>query len=374
MPPVQAYRRHPVPHGLPGERRFVRGAGSADGPSPDPDPARQECRSPSGVADYEALIEELDGFRDVQLSERELAEGKAVSHEGVARELRELVRARGGEWEFAGPRIPAPQIREIFACIVRDRPGTAKRLLESLLARVDACGLGRNLTARLQGGGRTCTLRDAWTGSPICHLHQGCSPRTPDGPDERRALRSPRGPVRSSDRVWFSWRLWPVPWFGVRQSPSRREVPVNAIPRPDLSARPLRMTCEYTVNARPERVFAAWTKRFDTWFAQAGTLAMVPEPGRPYFFYNRDDWGRHPHYGRFLDAIENQLIEMTWMTGNGTAEGTEGAETVLRIELFPRGEATEVRLTHSGFVSEKSRDGHRENWPLALKLLNEVLS
>jgi uncharacterized protein YndB with AHSA1/START domain len=154
----------------------------------------------------------------------------------------------------------------------------------------------------------------------------------------------------------------------------RQEIPVNSIPRPDLSARPLRTACGYTVNARPEEVFAAWTTRFDTWFAQAGTLAMVPEPGRPYFFYNRDDWGRHPHYGRFLDVKENQLIEMTWMTGNGTAEGTEGAETVLRIELVPKGGSTEVHLTHSGFVSEKSRGGHEENWPLALEILNEALS
>ena len=77
---------------------------------------------------------------------------------------------------------------------------------------------------------------------------------------------------------------------------------MGPIPRPDLSDRPLQMTCEYTVNARPEEVFAAWTKRFDIWFAQVGTLAMVPEPGLPYFFYNRDDWGRHPHYGRFLDV------------------------------------------------------------------------
>jgi hypothetical protein len=65
---------------------------------------------------------------------------------------------------------------------------------------------------------------------------------------------------------------------------------------------------------------------------------------------------------------------MTWMTGNGTAEGTEGAETLLRIELVPKGGDTEVRLTHSGFVSEKSRDGHKENWPLALKILDEALS
>ena len=149
---------------------------------------------------------------------------------------------------------------------------------------------------------------------------------------------------------------------------------MSSIPRPDLSARPLQTTCELTVNAKPADVYAAWTTRFDTWFAQAGTLAMMPEPGRPYFFYNRDEWGRHPHYGRFLDVVENELVEMTWMTGNGTPEGTEGAETVLRIELQPKGEATEVRLTHSGFVNEKSRDGHAENWPLALEILANALS
>ena len=101
---------------------------------------------------------------------------------------------------------------------------------------------------------------------------------------------------------------------------------------------------------------------------------MVPEVGRPWFFYNRNEWGRHPHYGRFLDLVENELVEMTWMTGNGTDAGTQGAETVLRIELVPKGEATEVRLTHSGFVSEKSRDGHEENWPLALEELGAALS
>ena len=148
---------------------------------------------------------------------------------------------------------------------------------------------------------------------------------------------------------------------------------MSSIPRPDLSTRSLQVTCEYTVHAKPSEVYAAWTERFDCWFAQSGTLSMVPEPGRPYFFYNRDEWGRHPHYGRFLDVTENQLVEMTWMTGNGTDEGTEGAETILRIELAPKGEATEVRLTHSGFVSEKSRVGHEENWPLALEILDEVL-
>lgn len=148
---------------------------------------------------------------------------------------------------------------------------------------------------------------------------------------------------------------------------------MSPIPRPDLSARPLEVTCEAAIPAAPADVYAAWTERFDSWFAQAGTLSLVAEPGRPYFFYNRDEWGRHPHYGRILDLEQDRLVELTWMTGNGTAEGTEGAETILRIELAPEGAGTRVRLTHSGFVSERSRVGHEENWPLALEELGEVL-
>ncbi len=148
---------------------------------------------------------------------------------------------------------------------------------------------------------------------------------------------------------------------------------MTTAPRPDLSKRPLQATCEYMINATPARVYTAWTERFDLWFAQAGTVAMVPEPGRPYFFYNRDEWGRHPHYGRFLELVENELIEMTWMTGDGTSEGTGGAETVLRVELVDKRGATQVRLTHSGLPTERSRAGHQENWPLALELLNEAL-
>ncbi|MEM7663265.1 MAG: SRPBCC domain-containing protein [Pseudomonadota bacterium] len=149
---------------------------------------------------------------------------------------------------------------------------------------------------------------------------------------------------------------------------------MSAIPRPDLSKRPFAMTCEQAVDAPPSDVFAAWTDRFDIWFAQSGTLSLKPEPGAPFFFYNRDDWGRHPHYGRILEIAQDKLVEMTWVTGNGDAVGTEGAETILRVELMPSGNGTLVRLSHSGFISEASRDAHAENWPLALDILNTALS
>lgn len=143
---------------------------------------------------------------------------------------------------------------------------------------------------------------------------------------------------------------------------------------PDHSSRPLQMTWEGLVRASPERVYEAWTSNFDLWFAQPGATFMTPEVDRPFFFYNKDEWGRHPHYGRFLELKPHELIEMTWITGDGDAVGTEGAETVIRLELAPADGGTRVRFTHSGFVNERSRDGHNENWPLAFQELEKALA
>ena len=149
---------------------------------------------------------------------------------------------------------------------------------------------------------------------------------------------------------------------------------MSTIPRPDHSERPFSLTTDALVRASCERVFAAWCVDIDRWFAQPGTVVMPPATGQPYFFYNRDEWGRHPHYGRMLAIIPNRLLEMTWITGNGETVGTEGAETILRIELVAEGDATRVRLTHSGFVSTASCKSHEENWPLALQILDDLLA
>jgi uncharacterized protein YndB with AHSA1/START domain len=148
---------------------------------------------------------------------------------------------------------------------------------------------------------------------------------------------------------------------------------MKSICPPDISSRPLRMTWKCFLNASPEKVYEAWTSKFDLWFAQPGAMLMTPEVDRPYFFYNKNEWGRHPHYGRFLELIENEVVEMTWVTGNGSEVGTEGAETVIRVELVPKDLGTSVHFTHSGFVTERSRDDHKENWPLAFKDLEKAI-
>ena len=139
---------------------------------------------------------------------------------------------------------------------------------------------------------------------------------------------------------------------------------------PDLSTRPHSMTVEHSMAAAAGEIYDAWTRSFDKWFAQPGELIMTPEVGTLFFFYNRHDWGRHAHYGRFLELVENERVRMTWLTG---APGTYGDETVIEIELKPQENGTLLRLTHSGFSTEEACRGHEENWPAALETLDEAL-
>ncbi|MCG8408967.1 MAG: SRPBCC domain-containing protein [Phycisphaerales bacterium] len=140
---------------------------------------------------------------------------------------------------------------------------------------------------------------------------------------------------------------------------------------PDLSSRPNSMTLELRMKADAASIYNAWTRDFDLWFAETGELIMAPEVNRPFFFYNRHDWGRHAHYGRFITLEKNKLIEMTWLTGK---DGTFGAETVIRIELVPQDKETVFRMTHSGFENEAAAKAHKDNWPLALEELDKKLA
>lgn len=136
---------------------------------------------------------------------------------------------------------------------------------------------------------------------------------------------------------------------------------------PDISSRPTEMQLERQLSASADLIYDAWTHHFDCWFAEPGEVMMVPEVDKPYFFRTRKEWGSHPHHGRFVELEPNKLIVMTWQTQGGTA----GYETVIRIELTPNEKGTYFKMTHSGFVDEKSCKGHEDNWPLALDSLEE---
>jgi uncharacterized protein YndB with AHSA1/START domain len=144
---------------------------------------------------------------------------------------------------------------------------------------------------------------------------------------------------------------------------------------PDLSSRPFKLTVERKMSASPAAIYKAWTKQFDRWFASPGTILMRGKINAPFFFethfrIKNKETQRHPHYGRFLKLERNRLVVTTWVTG---PEGTGGAETVVTVRLTPSGKGTNLRLIHAGFSDTKSRNQHRNAWPMVLKHLDEVL-
>jgi uncharacterized protein YndB with AHSA1/START domain len=146
----------------------------------------------------------------------------------------------------------------------------------------------------------------------------------------------------------------------------------SAPPDPDVSDRPFTLTVEREFEVPAHSIYLAWTERMDSWFAAPGTLLMRPEIGAAFFFETvfmapgASRPKRYPHYGRFLRLLPDRLIELTWVTGAG---GTEGAETIVTVELEPRAGRSHLRLTHAGFAGRAARDQHLAAWPAVLNHL-----
>ncbi|MCF0063015.1 SRPBCC domain-containing protein [Dyadobacter chenwenxiniae] len=140
---------------------------------------------------------------------------------------------------------------------------------------------------------------------------------------------------------------------------------------PELTSRPLGLKVEKLIALPVSKVFKAWTSQIDLWFASPGSFLGKAENNTPFYFETSYQGVRHPHYGRFLTVRENEKIELTWVTGEG---GTEGAETVLTVNLSGVDNGTFLSLTHAGFASESSRNNHQEAWPVVLAQLEERMS
>ena len=141
--------------------------------------------------------------------------------------------------------------------------------------------------------------------------------------------------------------------------------------RPKLSDRPHGARVARVMRARAADIYRSFTTGWEAWFALPDTLLANPMPQGQLFFVVEHENRKHPHYGRFLVLEPDRRAEMTWLTGVG---GTQGAETVLSIELNPTENGCELILEHRGFYDQRGADLHGTSWERILADLDRRLA
>lgn len=140
---------------------------------------------------------------------------------------------------------------------------------------------------------------------------------------------------------------------------------------PDFADRPHETGATRAMRASPQQLYRSFTTGWAEWFALKGSLIADPIPQGQLFFVVEHQGKRHPHYGRFLTLEPYRKVELTWLTGK---DGTQGAETVLTVELEPLAEGCQLMLTHRGFYDQERADQHGKSWETILADLDTRLT
>ena len=126
------------------------------------------------------------------------------------------------------------------------------------------------------------------------------------------------------------------------------------------------LTLSRTIKAKPEEVFDVW---LDTrspggpWF---GCERVILQPVVDGLFYHgvRHDGRMWAHYGRFIRLERPRSIEHTWVS-----EATRGVESIVTLDLVPRGDETALTLRHSNVPDDAMGRRHEEGWTFVLSAI-----
>lgn len=128
-------------------------------------------------------------------------------------------------------------------------------------------------------------------------------------------------------------------------------------PAPDVIVRRV-------LRAPAERVWDAWLNaaEFARWFI-AGPGVTIPaataDPRVGGKFEIHMDVGGNilRHYGEYRELVRPTRIVFSWHSHH-----TEWKETLVTIELVPRGMTTELTLRHVGLAPGEPSEAHRGGW------------
>jgi uncharacterized protein YndB with AHSA1/START domain len=111
------------------------------------------------------------------------------------------------------------------------------------------------------------------------------------------------------------------------------------------------------IEARPETVFRYFIdpERMCTWMGV--TADVDPRPGGRYRVNVN---GRDVAIGEYLEVVADERLVWTWgWDGN---DGLPPGSSTVEVTLTPEGDATVVRLRHSGLPDDDAATNHRKGW------------
>ena len=115
--------------------------------------------------------------------------------------------------------------------------------------------------------------------------------------------------------------------------------------------------------ATPEEVFAAWTDpvSLKEWMCPGTqTVASVSldlRVGGTFEIVMRRENSDFVHVGEYREIRPPERLVFTWQSA-----ATLQRETLVTVELFPRGKQTELVLQHELLPDEQSASQHQDGW------------
>jgi glutathione S-transferase len=143
------------------------------------------------------------------------------------------------------------------------------------------------------------------------------------------------------------------------------------------TAAPPSLQVRRLIRAPRQRVFDAWTKadELKAWHAPGPLTVSFAEidlrPGGKYRIHMREpDGNEHRVSGEYREVDPPNKVSYTW--------GWDGdhpvKDSLVTLEFFERGDATEVVLTHSGIADDAERANHEKGWTAIMDKLESAFT
>jgi uncharacterized protein YndB with AHSA1/START domain len=130
------------------------------------------------------------------------------------------------------------------------------------------------------------------------------------------------------------------------------------------------------VKARAEEIFDLWTKPelMVRWMSPyPGTVqckaSCDPRPGGAFSLVMSSEESRREVSGTYMEVDRPRKLVFTW-----SGPLTNNVKTLVTVELIPRGDETDLVLTHERLPTPAICEGHTRGWGNILDHLSDVVS